>query len=232
MGNRRIRPTLNETVRDYVKQYILDYELSAGDPLPPEVHIAQELGVGRGSVREAIKALQSLGIVEVRRGDGLYVRAFSLDPIVETARYGMRFNATSLSELAQIRLFLERAAIEDVVKQISEEDLDQLEDLMKLWKRRMRAGEDYEDLDEQFHRILYGTLNNQMFMSLFELFWLAFESLGAPVVVEDGPAEKEFENHRAILDAVSARDVDLARKHLMWHFSHPTGTYPPSRCTI
>ncbi len=70
------RPALNELIRDYVKQHILDHGLSAGDPLPSETQLAQELGVGRSSAREAIKALQSLGVVEVRHGEGLYVRAF------------------------------------------------------------------------------------------------------------------------------------------------------------
>ena len=73
------RPVLNELIRDYVKQHILDHGLSAGDPLPSETQLAQELGVGRGSVREAIKALQSLGIVEVRHGDGLYVRPYFIE---------------------------------------------------------------------------------------------------------------------------------------------------------
>ena len=55
-------PALSKAVRDYVKQYILDRKLQGGDPLPPETQLAQDLGVGRSSVREAIKALQSLNL--------------------------------------------------------------------------------------------------------------------------------------------------------------------------
>jgi DNA-binding transcriptional MocR family regulator len=62
-------PALSKAVRDYVKQYILDHKLQGGDPLPPETQLAQDLGVGRSSVREAVKALQSLGIVEVDDSD-------------------------------------------------------------------------------------------------------------------------------------------------------------------
>jgi DNA-binding FadR family transcriptional regulator len=214
------RPALNELVRDYVKQYILDHALSAGDPLPSETQLAQDLGVGRSSVREAIKALQSLGIIEVRHGEGLYVREFSLDPMIETVKYGMRFDVVSLFELAQIRFFLERAAIEDVVRHISAENLGRLDDLMETWKSRVQAGANHLDLDEEFHRILYGTLNNDTFMKLYELFWLAFKGLGDPFIKQGRPAQAEYENHKAILDAVKARDVDLARTHLAWHFNH------------
>jgi DNA-binding GntR family transcriptional regulator len=59
-----------------------------------------------------------------------------------------------------------------------------------------------------------------MFMKLYELFWLAFKSLGDPFIKQSRPAQTEYENHQAILDAVKARDVDLARTHLAWHFNH------------
>jgi DNA-binding FadR family transcriptional regulator len=214
------RPVLNELIRDYVKQYILDHGLSAGDPLPSETQLAQELGVGRGSVREAIKALQSLGIVEVRHGDGLYVRPYTFDPILETLSYGMRFDATTLSELAQIRVLLERGAIEDAVRQISAADLDRLEELMEVWERRVETQEDPRDIDEEFHRILYGTLNNETLMKLFEVFWIAFDNLDDPVIQDARPAEHDYENHRALLGAIKDRDPDLARELMVPHFGH------------
>lgn len=214
------RPALNQAIRDYVKQYILDQGLSAGDPLPSETQLAQELGVGRGSVREAIKALQSLGIVEVRHGDGLYVHSYTFEPILETLNYGMRFDSTTLSELAQIRVLLERAAIEDAVEQIDTEDLDRLEALIEVWEERVQAGESHKDIDEEFHCILYSALNNQMFIKLFELFWIAFENLDNPIIQDASRAEEDLENHRAILDAVRARDANLARQRMTQHFSY------------
>src|SRR5690606_27853305 len=70
-------PLLHVTVQESLKQYIEDNRLKAGDPLPPETFLAQQLGVGRNSMREAIKALESLGIVETRRGVGVFVKEFS-----------------------------------------------------------------------------------------------------------------------------------------------------------
>lgn len=217
------RPALNEAVRHHVKQYILNNGLHPGDPLPPETQLAQELGVGRSSVREAIKALQSLGIVEVRRGNGLYVREYNFDPILEAIGYGMRFDMTMLSELAQIRFLLERAAIEDAVEQISPEELQRLEEVMEAWRQRIQTGEMWSDLDEQFHRILYSALNNRTLISLIEVFWIAFENLDDPIIQTVKPAAQELEHHQAILEAVKARDVALARQRLMQHFEHLRG---------
>ena len=215
------RPSLNETIRDYVKQYILDQRLAAGDPLPPETQLAQELGVGRGSVREAIKALQSLGIIEVRHGDGLYVRSFSFDPIVETMGYGMRFDADTLSELVQIRIWLEKGAMEEVVEHVSPQVIERLEGVMQVWQKRVGRGDMHRlDLDEEFHRILYNSLGNQTFMKLFEVFWIAYENVNNPMIQDLKQASADYRNHRAILDAVKDRDVVRARQAVIQHFGH------------
>lgn len=212
-------PALNQAIRDYVKGYILGHNLSAGDPLPPETQLAKDLGVGRSSVREAIKALQSLGIVEVRHGDGLYVREYNFDPISEAFSYGVRFDPVALAELFQIRIWLEGAVIEDAVKQISADEINELESVIVAWEKRVAAGEPDTDLDEQFHYILQRTVDNKSLLKLFKAFWIAFENLDIEIIHDSDP-RVELENHRAILEAVKSRDISLARQRLAHHFSH------------
>ena len=95
-----------------------------------------------------------------------------------------------------------------------------MEELIEVWEERIRAGESHKDVDEEFHSILYSALNNQTFMKLFEVFWFAYENLDNPIIQHVNRVEEDLENHRAILDAVKARDEDLARQHIMHHFSH------------
>jgi DNA-binding GntR family transcriptional regulator len=132
----------------------------------------------------------------------------------------MRFDATRLSELTRIPVLLERGAIEDSVRQISPEDLGRLEDLIEVWKGRVETQEYSRDIDEEFHRILYATLNNETLMKLFEVFWIAFDNLDDPVIQDARPAEHDYENHRALLDAIKDRDPDLARELMVPHFDH------------
>ena len=113
------RPILSEAVRDYIKRFILENGLEPGDLLPPETQLAEDLGVGRSSVREAMKALQSLGIVDVKRGEGFVVREWNLDPVLETLSYGIRFNKAAFAELLQIRIWLESATVASVVRSVS-----------------------------------------------------------------------------------------------------------------
>lgn len=213
------RPTLSRAIRHYVKQYILDAALSAGDLLPPEGELAQQLGVGRSSVREAIRALESLGIVEVRHGNGIYVREYNFDPVLETISFGMHFDTKTLAELTQIRIWLEAAVVEEAVNRATPEVIARLEAILAGWADRIQAGEEASDLDEQFHRTLYGSLNNDTLMKLFEVFWIAFENLQIETIHQADPGV-ELSDHQAILEAVKSRNAGLARRLLLKNFSH------------
>ncbi|WP_119070795.1 FadR/GntR family transcriptional regulator [Aggregatilinea lenta] len=218
-------PALSQSVRDYIKDFIITQKLQAGDPLPSENQLAEDLGVGRSSVREAVKALQSLGIIEARHGNGLFVREWNLDPVLETLEYGLKFNTKSLAELLDIRMWLESAVMYDVVEIIDAATIARLDDLIARWEAQIRAG-DYDDalIDADFHRMLYGALDNETMLKLFEVFWIAFRTFK-----QDPPTpERKLENvfrHRAVIDAVKRGDAEAAKQELV-------GTYMGLRTSI
>jgi DNA-binding FadR family transcriptional regulator len=211
-------PALHKAVQDYIKEYILENNLKPGDPLPPEGQLVEELGVGRSSVREAVKALQSLGIVEIRQGNGLFVRELNFDPMLETFLFGMQFNPHTLAELLQVRVWLETAVIGDIVDRIHEDELNKLEALLKTWEERVRAGEEYSDLDESFHTTIYGVIGNETLMKLISVFWIVFVTLENEITHDPNPREV-LNAHRSILEAIKARDSSLTRKRLVQHFN-------------
>ncbi|MEI6874014.1 MAG: FCD domain-containing protein [Spirochaetota bacterium] len=220
MKNPLNRTALDVAVRDYVVQHILDNGLKAGDALPSEIQLAENLGVGRSSIREAVKKLQSLGIVEVRHGTGLFVRESNFDPLREIVGYVIRFNTRALEELGEIRFLLEGAAIEEVVSLIGPGDIQRLEDVLAAWRIADQEGKACDDLDNQFHHILYSPLGNNMLLMLLEEFWTVFAQVDDPLLHEEKPTGEELENHRSILEAVKARDADLAGRRLRSHFMH------------
>jgi DNA-binding FadR family transcriptional regulator len=212
-------PALYTSIRDYIKQYILEHNLKPGDSLPPEGQLVEDLGVGRSSVREAVKSLQSVGIVDVRQGNGLYVRELNFDPMLETFLFGMQFDPDTLAELLQIRIWLEVAVIGDAVEHIGAVEIAKLESILVTWEQRIQAGEEYSDLDETFHEIIYGVLNNQSLMKLFSVFWVSFTSLDNEITHDPDP-ENVIAFHKAILDAIKTRDPGLVRRQLSQHFDH------------
>ena len=80
-------PTLHHSVQQAIRQYIIDNELRAGDPLPSENQLSQQLDVSRNLVREAVRGLEAVGVVDIRRGSGLYVNEFSFEPLLDNLQY-------------------------------------------------------------------------------------------------------------------------------------------------
>lgn len=220
MKKKLTRPSLNNVVRDYIIEYILENNLSPGAPLPPETQLVEELGLGRSSIREAVKILQSLGIIEVRHGSGLFVRENNFDPIREIIGYGLRFDSRTLKEITEIRLLLEKAAIEEVVRKIENNDIEALEQVLDDWQHKIDAGKDHLQADKEFHRVLYSSLGNVMLLKLLEEFWVAFEHFDFPAPHKDKPATKELEDHRLLLNAVRSGDPARASSSLQEHFRH------------
>lgn len=213
------RPVLSETVRKHIRRYILEKHLKPGDPLPPEAQLATDLGVGRSSIREAMKSLQSLGIIDVRRGDGFFIREWNLEPVLETLTYGICFTPAAYKELIQIRVWLEVASIGEVTRNITNTDIGRLESIMAEWAAHFDTDQSFADLDEQFHNVMYQSLNNSTFVQLLNVFWRAFDTVEVPQS-ERFDISHEYQAHYAILDAIRLRDPHLAREKLDASFAN------------
>lgn len=211
-------PALNRAIQDQIKQYITEQRLQPGDALPPETQLAAELGVSRGSVREAIKALESLGIVEVRHGNGVFVREFNFDSVLDLLSYGLVFDRSKIAEILQIRKWLEAAAIGEAVRLAREEQIASIEEVLARWEQKVRAGEPTAEEDRAFHRLLYEPLGNRALISLLDTFWLVFHAVPVRAITTDMQPTTTVQDHREILEAVRRRDATLACQRIRDHF--------------
>lgn len=211
-------PVLNRVIQDQIKRFITDSRLGPGDLLPPEGQLATDLGVSRGSVREAVKALESLGIVEVRQGDGVRVRAFNFDSVFDLLSYGLVFDPVRAAEVLRIRIWLEVAAVADAVTQVSDAELDEMDALLDHWEQKAARDEDTSADDRSFHRLLYRPLNNESLIGLIDIFWVIYHSLAIQSIGTDRQPLATVSAHRELLTAIRTRDVALATQHMRDHF--------------
>jgi len=209
---------LTRTIQDEIKRYITANGLQPGDLLPPEGQLAADFGVSRGSVREAIKGLESLGILEIRHGTGIVVRQFNFDSVYELLSYGLVFDQTKIAEILQVRKWLEVSAISVIVDLISEEQVAEMEALLARWEEQAAAQVPTSDEDRAFHSMLYAPLRNQALVALLDVFWLVFHSTAIRDVTTDREPTTTLEDHRAILTAVKQRDPALATAQMRRHF--------------
>ncbi|OEO28839.1 GntR family transcriptional regulator [Devosia insulae DS-56] len=210
--------TLHASVQESLKAYIDENRLRGGDPLPPESFLAQQLAVSRNSVREAIKALESVGILETRRGIGVFVRPFSFDPLLEHLAYGLRGSLREVGELVEIRRVLEVALIEKTVEMIGEDDLAELRAVTDRMRVLAEHHESFADEDKAFHLLLFRCQGNQMLSKLIDVFWLAFYKASDFVNLDNPNPLATWKDHHDIVEAVAARDVEAARARLDHHY--------------
>ncbi|MFJ8590489.1 FadR/GntR family transcriptional regulator [Streptomyces sp. NPDC093598] len=210
-------------IQRQVVQLILDRRLTAGAPLPTEAELMEALGVSRNSVREALKALQALDIVEIRHGYGTYVGQASLAPLVD----GLTFRTLArhdddtgaLAEILQVREVLEEGLIRRVATTATEAELDQLEDVVSRMEAARGTGRSFPELDREFHEILYASLGNALVSQLLAAFWTVFRRVSGARGRPDDPApEITVRRHRDIVTALRARDVEGAQRAMAVHF--------------
>jgi DNA-binding FadR family transcriptional regulator len=206
-------------VQDAIRAFILDNKLRAGDPLPPETDLARQLGVSRNSVREAVKALESLGILETRRGSGLFVQAFSFDPLLENLSYGLLFDLRELAELLEIRRTLETGLIGATMREMPDTAVATLGAVTAAMAELANRGENFADEDRRFHQVLFEPLGNQTLLKLLDVFWLTYREASRHTDMGNPDLKSTYQDHAAIYEAVAATDVTEARAALDRHYA-------------
>jgi DNA-binding FadR family transcriptional regulator len=212
-------PTMHEELQERLKEYILANKLQAGDPLPTEAQLADQLGVSRAAVREGLRSLESLGLIYSRRGEGRYVRGFNLDPILENLHYSLLFDTEDISEMIEVRERLETGFIDTAIAAMDQATLEDLRGLVVEMRRRALAGEYFLDRDLEFHATIYRPINNQVLSKLLDVFFTIYKNLRDRSLLTIKNAVNEAANHEAILNAIAARDAPLAERLILEHFS-------------
>ncbi|GAA2111596.1 FCD domain-containing protein [Streptomyces synnematoformans] len=203
-----------------IKGMIVSGKLRPGDRLPKESELAADLGLSRNSLREAVRALALIRILDVRQGDGTYVT--SLDPqlLLEAMSFVVDFHRDdTVLELLAVRRILEPAATALACTGIAEQELDALEaELAEL-------GEDpsVEELvraDLEFHRRIVQASGNSVLSSLLE--GLSGPTARARIwrgLTQEDAVRRTLTEHRAILEAMRGRDAEAARSWATVHIA-------------
>ena len=210
------------TVQDQIKQLILDRHLRSGEPLPTEAELIDALGVSRNSIREALKALQALDIVEIRHGYGTYVGRGSLDPLTDgltfRALQALRDDLQGIRELLDVRETLEAGLIRRSVTMMADADIEALDRVVGNMERHAREGSHFPDQDKRFHELLYLPLGNTLVVQLLHAFWDVFHRVSPKLPGSESDPTSVAHWHRSIVQALWERDANRTEDALREHF--------------
>ena len=196
-------------VLDALADMIARSGLGIGDKLPPEVQMAQQLGVGRSTMREALNRWEGLGLIRRRRGVGTYLvapipkRGGPVDPDV-------RLEGDAVLRLLEVRLALETAVARHAAERATRAQAAEIGRLCTVLLEIVAEGESYRDADQAFHSAVAEAAANPIFSNLLTDLDHAF------VRAKDSPFDRanfgleSFDHHRTLADAIIAHDPDAA----------------------
>ncbi|MFD6699459.1 MULTISPECIES: FadR/GntR family transcriptional regulator [unclassified Microbacterium] len=194
-----------------IKAMIVSGELGPGDRLPPEKELAERLGLSRNSMREAVKALEVIRVLDVRRGDGTYVTSLEPHLLLEAISFVIDMHDDdSLLELFAVRRMLESQATGLAATHGDDEAIAALQAEVA----GIDAGVSIDGLvahDIRFHQDIVRMTGNGYLASLIDS--LSSQTIRARVwrgLTEQGAVERTLSEHRAIADAIAQHDPSLA----------------------
>ena len=203
-----------------IKEMLVSGDLRPGDRLPPEKELAERLGLSRSSLREAVKALELIRVLDVRRGDGTFVTSLEPRLLLEAIGFVVDLHQDgTVLELLEVRRILEPAAAAMATRRVGADGIARLNALVA----DVASQTSIEELvahDLEFHRYI-GELSGNAYLSSI-LDQLSSSTLRARIwrgLTEDGAVERTLAEHQAIVDAMAAGDADLARSCLTVHIS-------------
>lgn len=206
-----------------IKEMIVSGALRPGDRLPKEADLASDLGLSRNSLREAVRALSLLNILDVRQGDGTYVSSLAPEQLLEAVTFILDFHQDdTVLQAFQVRAILEPAATALAAQRITREEVAGLRSLLD------GLGDDpgAEELvanDLEFHRRIAAASGIPLLCSLLEK--ISGPTVRARVwrgVTQQEAVSRTLAEHRAILDALELGEVETARAWSTVHISNVT----------
>ncbi len=204
-----------------IKAMIVSGELRPGSRLPKEADLAERLGLSRNSLREAVKALSLIRVLDVRQGDGTYVTSLEPDLLLDVLGFAVDFHQDdTVLEFLEVRRILEPAAAAMAARAMSDEDIAALGAVLESLRDDATLDE-LIDNDLRFHRGIAAGSGNTVLCSLID--GISGPTARARIwrgLTEEGAVERTRQQHRAIYEAIAHRSPDVAHA---WATVHVAG---------
>ncbi|WHH60932.1 FadR/GntR family transcriptional regulator [Petroclostridium sp. X23] len=202
---------LSRVVVEKIKEAMIDGALKPGDDLPSENELADRLGVGKSSVREAVKMLEAMGVVEISKGQRSRIRtsvdADILNPLIFQL---ILQNSDNNKKLLEFRKMFETSASVVAMQNATEEDIVLLKSLNEKMEKDFAAGITSQDNDMAFHRALYRSTHNPFIVHIGNTVINLFRP--SLKISNRDYSQVVLEDHKNILNAIIAKDEEALKK--------------------
>src|SRR5918998_5222981 len=211
------RVKLKDQVADMLLDMISSGDYGAGDRLPPERILVEQLGVSRTVVREALNLLETRGLIRIEHGRGAIVSADGADALHNNLGFLLRMQPGALWELMEMRKALEVEVAGLAAERATAEDIATMRAKLDRMRGKIYAPEGYVDADVRFHDLLARSARNRVFLMMMEPIADLLLASRRVTGSKEANAKRALQAHQAILERVEAKDVEGARREMLKH---------------
>jgi GntR family transcriptional repressor for pyruvate dehydrogenase complex len=210
------RNKVYEEVAQQIERLILK-KLHPGDKLPSERELAEMLGVSRSSIRDAIRGLELMGMVEPRQGAGTIVREISSDSVMNPFSNALKRRRESVSELLDFRKMLEPPLAARAATYASADEVSEMEEILQRQEAKQAQGESAVAEDTEFHYSVALASGNGVVLKVLDIVMDLLRDTRERSLQVAGRPEKSIAGHRRILAAIKRHDAEGAKSAMRRH---------------
>jgi len=206
-----------EEVAAQLERLILDGAFRPGDKLPPERELAEQFGISRSAVREAIRSLELKGFVEPRPGEGTLVRTPSLESLLSPLASLLGQKRELVVELLDVRMMIEPPLAARAARHAAPEDVVKLEAILERQKERVARQELAIEEDSEFHYTIARAAKNSVILKVLDMMMDVLRETRENSLQVEGRRERSLAGHRRIFNAIKRHDADAAEAAMRQH---------------
>lgn len=211
------RSTLAQDVANQLITLVLDGRLQPGDRLPSQQELTEQLQVGRSTVREALRTLNAMGLVEFKQGHGTFVRHLDVQSIIRPDILAYVIDKQQTEELFEARQTIEPEIARLAARRASEGDLASIARAWEACHQALLAGQTMYRLSPNFHRTIAQAAHSQVLAMFVDSILIPLAERGLLLEGKPGYLDWELESHRGIYEAIASRAPERARSVMAQH---------------
>jgi GntR family transcriptional regulator, transcriptional repressor for pyruvate dehydrogenase complex len=212
------RDSASAEITRHLLSYLLSGDVTPGQKIPSERQLADALEVGRSAVREAIKSLSLLGLLDVRQGDGTYLAGSASGLLPRVIEWGLLLGERAVTDLMEARTEIEISVAALAAERADADAVDRIAQHLSV----MRSASDlevYVEADIAFHVEVARASGNEVLANLIVSLQSLLQIWARRVLEYAGETETSLQMHEPILDAIRGKDAPAAREAMAAHMA-------------
>jgi GntR family transcriptional repressor for pyruvate dehydrogenase complex len=202
--------------------YLLSGHIQPGSRIPSERALATELGIGRSAVRDALRPLTLLGVVDVRQGDGTYLRGTESDLLPRVIEWGLLLGEKRILDLVEVRRHLEVITARLAAERATPAAIEQIDAALARMLLAVSKGEEFVEADLAFHLSIAEATGNSILAGILSSIQSLLRVWIRRVISNESDTRPSYQEHVPIAAAIRASDVETAGRAMAAHLDSAT----------